>query len=162
MPPVPPTAKVAEFPSQNSGVDSAMNMRGGETIDLWLPFVFQGRTIDKVVFRPFVYDDLIRWTDGGFENQRQLMVELIDGLDEPVIRQLRYQDLQRVLTAFFRILPEEITEQIRSGGVPRLVDVTAPDEGRPADEGYEPPAEHPERPPDQPEYDEGGVDIEPR
>ena len=68
------------------------------------------------------FGHLLRWAEGGWESLIALLVE-VAGVDEAVIRDLRYPDADRVMEAFLSMLPADIRNDISDGRIPRRVKV---------------------------------------
>lgn len=81
--------------------------KGGRSIELFLPFDIDGKTVEIIALSPVTLDHTLRWKDGKFKNEIELLAELA-GVPEATIRQLRYPDVDRVMVAFFELLPMEI------------------------------------------------------
>ena len=98
----------------------SMDKNGGRTVHLFIPFEHNGKTIETITFKAFRFGDTLRWTGGEWKDSLALMTEM-DGVDEAVIRELRYPDAMRVQEAFFALLPPEVSGDVASGIVPTRV-----------------------------------------
>ena len=90
---------------------------GGRTIELFIPFEFQGRKIDAITFGPFRLGHVLGWNEGKWNNMMELMAEL-SGLEESVLRELRYPDADRVIESFMALLTPELRADISAGRIP--------------------------------------------
>ena len=90
---------------------------GGRTIELFIPFHHGGKLVERITLAPFRYGDTLRWGEGDFQTSFALLAELA-GVDESVIREIRYPDANRVITAFISMLPQDIQEDIANGRIP--------------------------------------------
>jgi hypothetical protein len=93
------------------------NKLGGRTVELFIPFEHAGKRIDSITFGPFMLGHVLLWAEGHWASQFELMVELA-GVDEAVMRQLRYPDADRVMEAFFAVITPEIRNAIAEGRIP--------------------------------------------
>jgi hypothetical protein len=93
------------------------NKLGGRTVQLFIPFEHGGKTIFEIVLSPFRFGDTLRWGEGEFPTSLALLTELA-GVDEAVIRDLRYPDVDRVMSAFIDMLPQDLRDDIANGRVP--------------------------------------------
>jgi len=94
------------------------NKFGGRTVELFIPFEFNGKKIESIVLAPFQLGHVLLWNEGHWKTQFDLMVELA-GVDAAVLRQLRYPDADRVMEAFFAVITPEIRQDIADGRVPQ-------------------------------------------
>ena len=90
---------------------------GGRTVELFIPFDHGGKVIEKIVLSPFRFGDALRWGEGDFKTSLDLLAELA-GVDDTVIRSLRYPDADRVMEAFIAMLPMDLKDDIASGRIP--------------------------------------------
>lgn len=90
---------------------------GGRTVELFIPFQHGGTVIDKIVLAPIRFGDALRWGEGEFKTSFALLAELA-GVDDTVIRSLRYPDADRVMEAFISMLPTDLRDDIASGRIP--------------------------------------------
>ena len=90
---------------------------GGRTVDLFIPFDHNGKKVERIALAAFRFGDTLRWTDGDFPTSLALLVELA-GVDETVIRSLRYPDADRVMEAFLAQLPADLRDDIANGRIP--------------------------------------------
>jgi hypothetical protein len=58
---------------------------GGRTVELFAPFEFNGKQIERIVFGPFKLGHVLLWNQGRWQSQFDLMVEL-SGEQEAVLR----------------------------------------------------------------------------
>jgi hypothetical protein len=93
------------------------NKLGGRTVELFIPFEHAGKRIDSITFGPFMLGHVLLWAEGHWASQFELMVELA-GVDEAVMRQLRYPDADRVMEAFFAVITPEVRNAIAEGRIP--------------------------------------------
>jgi hypothetical protein len=84
---------------------------GGRRVDLFAPFNSSGKSITAVEIAPVKLDHVIRWDERKFTSQLQLLSEL-SGLPEMTLRQMTYPDVDRVLTAFWGMLPPAILNNL--------------------------------------------------
>lgn len=94
-----------------------ITVTGARRIPLFLPFDVLGRHFDVIEFGPVEFDVTLRWTEGKFPSPVALMAELA-GVEEMVIRKIRYPDLPRVMADFLLHVPPEIRADIESGALP--------------------------------------------
>ena len=111
---------------------------GGRAVELFIPFDHNGKRIERIVLGPFRFGDLLRWTDGDFKKSLDLIVEMA-GVDELVIRNLRYPDADRVMEAFMSILPNEVRDDIANGRIPQKQQAEPVPEERVTNGSGEPP-----------------------
>jgi len=90
---------------------------GGRTVHLFIPFEYNGKKIDSITFGAFKFGHLLLWQDRHWPSMIGLMTELA-GVDEAVLRELRYPDADRVMEAFMANIPQEIRNDIATGNVP--------------------------------------------
>ena len=90
---------------------------GGWTVELFIPFQHGGQMIDKIVLSPIRFGDALRWGEGEFKTSFDLLAELA-GVDNAIIRSLRYPDADRVMAAFISMLPQDLRDDIASGRIP--------------------------------------------
>lgn len=95
-----------------------INKAGGRTVELFIPFEFNGKKIDSIVLAPFRLGHVLLWNEGHWKSQFDLMVELA-GVDASVLRELRYPDADRVMEAFFAVITPEIRNDIAEGRIPQ-------------------------------------------
>lgn len=93
---------------------------GGRTVELLIPFEWQGRKIEEISFAPVRYDHSMRWSKGEYKSLNGLMAELA-GMSEETLRQIRHPDFDRVMTEFMIHLPEDIRAWTSRGEVPTKV-----------------------------------------
>jgi hypothetical protein len=129
---------------------------GGRTIHLYIPFEFNGKKIESIVLGPLRFGHVLRWNEGVWKSMLELLVDMA-GVDETVIRELRYPDADRVLEAFFSLLTPEIRSDIQEGRIPTKMDM--PQEEPPAPQPQQGPgAPLPDAPIDEnPGFDMGEV-----
>ena len=90
---------------------------GGRTVELFIPFQHGSMLIEKIVLSPIRFGDALRWGEGEFKTSFELLAELA-GVDDTVIRSLRYPDADRVMEAFISMLPQDLRDDIASGRIP--------------------------------------------
>ena len=90
---------------------------GGRTIHLLIPFEVKGKKIESITFAPVRFGHTMRWTDGDWKSSFELLVELA-GVEDAVIRELRYPDADRVMEVFLGMLPTDIRDDVTNGRVP--------------------------------------------
>jgi len=96
----------------------SMDKNGGRTVHLFIPFEFGGRKIESITLAPMCFGHLLRWSAGDWNDSLGLVVELA-GVEEGVIRSLRYPDVNRVMEAFLAMMPTEIQQDIANGTIPQ-------------------------------------------
>ena len=94
------------------------NKSGGRTIELFIPFDYNGKTITSITIAPLRLGHVIRWGEGAWKTMIGLLVDLA-GVDEAVIRELRYPDADRVMDAFMGLLTPEIRDDIVNNRIPQ-------------------------------------------
>lgn len=99
--------------------------KGGRTVMLFAPFTFQGRRITRVDFAPPRLEHTLRWQAGQIETSLSLMSEL-SGLEEEVLKQIRYPDVNVMVEAFVSMLPPEIRDNMSRAEVPRTEQAPEP------------------------------------
>ena len=95
----------------------SMDKNGGRTIHLFLPFEYNGKKVESIVISPMRFGHSLRWNEGDWKTAVALLTELA-GVDEAVIRELRYPDVDRVMEAFLQMLPMEIRTDVSDGRIP--------------------------------------------
>lgn len=103
----------------------SMDKTGGRTVQLFIPFEFNGRKIESITLAPLRFGHVLRWNEGAWKTMVQLMVELA-GVEEAVIRELRYPDADRVMEAFLSLLTPEIRSDISRGEIPQVIRPESP------------------------------------
>jgi hypothetical protein len=98
---------------------------GGRCIELFVPIEFLKAKIDAVTIRPVKLDHFLRWESGEISTALALLSELT-GLQQAVLRQINYPDIERVMAAFVNMLPAKIAENINRGEVPVAGNPTVP------------------------------------
>ena len=73
--------------------------------------------VTQIVLSPFRYGNSLRWGEGDFKTSFHLLTELA-GVDPAVLRDLRYPDADRVIEAFFSMLPQDIKTDLADGRIP--------------------------------------------
>jgi hypothetical protein len=91
---------------------------GGRAVDLYIPFEFKKQTIATITFSPLKLGHVLLWNEGHWKNMIEFMTELA-GVEEAVIRELRYPDADRVTEAFMSLLTQELRNDIEVGRVPQ-------------------------------------------
>jgi hypothetical protein len=95
-----------------------LHKTGGRTIHLFIPFEFNGKKIEAITLAPMRLGHTLRWATGDWKSSIEFLVELA-GVDEAVIRELRYPDADRVMSAFMDLITPEIRTDIINGSVPQ-------------------------------------------
>lgn len=90
---------------------------GGRAVELFIPYEWQGKRIDRIVFRPLKLVNTEMWLKGSYKSIMHLMSDL-SGLPEDTLRQLCYPDADRVMSEFINLLPDEIKAWVVKGQVP--------------------------------------------
>jgi hypothetical protein len=101
---------------------------GGRTVELYIPFDYAGKKIERITFAPLRLGHVLRWNEGAWQSMIDMMVEL-SGVDVSVIRELRYPDADRVVEAFMALMTPEIRDDFANGRIPtrkELLDVPKP------------------------------------
>jgi hypothetical protein len=128
---------------------------GSRVVRLYIPFEFNKKRVDRIAIKAVQLDHVLRWQAGEFRGALPLLASLT-GLQEMCLRQLRYPDADRVLTAFFQMLPPEIANQVAAGEVPLPVQRGEEGWGEPVPAPSPAPQEAASPPPAD---DAGGLDI---
>jgi len=102
-----------------------LNKTGGKTIQLFIPFEFNGKKIESVTLSPLRLGHALRWNEGAWKTSVALLVELAD-VEEAVIRDLRYPDADRVMESFLTMLTPDIRDDIINGRIPTGPQAVAP------------------------------------
>lgn len=135
---------------------------GGRTVELLIPFKYNGVDVTEVVIAPFTLDHLMRWQEGKFSRPGASSLPTIlaflaamTGMrnGEEVLRQMRYPDVDRVIGAFFDMVPPPVRDSMMGGDIPQVPEAT--EGAAPAAENY--PADP--KGPMPPAEDVGGFDI---
>jgi hypothetical protein len=95
----------------------SLDKTGGRTVHLFIPFDQNGKKIESISFAPLRLGHVLRWNEGAWKSSLDLMVEL-SGVDESILRDVRYPDAERVTDAFMAILTPEIRDDITNGRIP--------------------------------------------
>ena len=90
--------------------------RGGRTVELFIPFKVGEQEVEAITFQPVRFDDVLSWQDRKYATMLSLMAKM-SGIDEAILRQIRYPDTDRVMSVFVDMLPPEIRESIASAPV---------------------------------------------
>ena len=107
----------------------SLDKTGGRTVHLFIPFEHNGKKIESITLAPLRLGHVLRWNEGSWRTMTELLVELA-GVDEAVIRDLRYPDADRVVESFMALMTPELRDDISNGRIP----VKAfPEEDRPAE-----------------------------
>ena len=91
---------------------------GGRTVQLFIPFDYKGKKIEAITFAPMRFGHTMRWAEGAWSASFGLLVELA-GVEEGVIRELRYPDADRVMEAFLSMMPPDVRSDISEGRIPQ-------------------------------------------
>jgi hypothetical protein len=84
---------------------------GGRRVELFAPYTSSGKQITAIEIAPVKLDHVIRWDERKYTSQLMLLSEL-SGLPEMTLRQMTYPDVDRVLTAFWGMLPPAILNNL--------------------------------------------------
>jgi hypothetical protein len=95
----------------------SMDNNGGRTIHLFIPFDYKNKKVTSISLAAPCLGHALRWTEGDWSSAIALLVELA-GVDEAVIRSLRYPDADRVMDQFLTMLPPDIRSDIADGRIP--------------------------------------------
>jgi hypothetical protein len=90
---------------------------GGRTIELFVPFEHNKKRIESITLAPLRFGHALRWSEGAWKSMVELLVELA-GVEEAIIRELRYPDADRVMEAFMGMLTPEIRDDLTNGRIP--------------------------------------------
>lgn len=99
---------------------------GGRTIELLIPYEFQGNKYEAIHIAPCTLDHSMRWKKGAFEDWFALLVELARDAKtgKPMraddLRQMRYPDADRVIGHFTEMLPDEVRRAVMGNFWPVL------------------------------------------
>lgn len=121
---------------------------GDWAVELTEPLVL-GQQIIKVlnIARPSM-DHTIRWLSGQIPSSLALLSEL-SGVPETALRSLRSPDSERLMLAFFNILPPPLQEDFKNGAKPlATADAGSSVAAPPSDAPFIPPTEHESDPAD--------------
>lgn len=89
---------------------------GGRSVHLLIPFDYNGKKVEQITLQPLRFGHVLLWQDGHWPNMIALMTELA-GVDEALLRELRYPDADRVMEAFMATLTQEMRDDIAQGRV---------------------------------------------
>jgi hypothetical protein len=95
----------------------SMDKNGGRTIHLFIPFEHNKKKIESITLATPCFGHTLRWNDGDWPTSVALLVELA-GVEEAIIRSLRYPDADRVMEQFLSMLPPEIRNDIAENRIP--------------------------------------------
>lgn len=95
----------------------SLDKSGGRTIHLFIPFDHKGKRIESITLAPLRLGHVLKWNEGAWKTMIELLVDLA-GVDEAVIRELRYPDADRVMECFMALLTPEIRNDIANGHIP--------------------------------------------
>ena len=90
---------------------------GGRTIELFIPFEFNKVKFEAITLAPLRLGHVLRWSEGAWKSSIEILTELA-GVDESVIRELRYPDADRVMEAFMAMVTPEMREDMTIGRIP--------------------------------------------
>lgn len=99
----------------------SLDKTGGRTIHLFIPFEHNKKKIEAITLAPLRLGHVIRWSDGAWKSSTEFLAELA-GVDEAVIREIRYPDADRVIDQFMQMLTPDIRESILNGQIPVRID----------------------------------------
>jgi len=91
---------------------------GGRRIELYLPFEFMGKRVESITLSPLKFGHTLLWNEGHYKTMLELLVALA-GVEEGVIREVRYPDTDRLMETFMLMLTPQIREDIANGVIPR-------------------------------------------
>lgn len=106
---------------------------GVRTVELFIPYEFQGIKVEAVSIGPLTLDHTQRWKQGAFADWFALLTEMAVNATtgKPMraddLRQLRYPDADRVIDNFGELLPVEIKQAMAGNFWPTRADL-APQE----------------------------------
>ena len=95
----------------------SMDKSGGRTIHLFIPFEHNGKRIESITLSPIMLGHTLRWGAGDWQQSIDMLVE-VAGVEDAVIRSLRYPDANRVMESFLSMLPPDIRDDIANGRIP--------------------------------------------
>lgn len=93
------------------------NKTGGRTVELFIPFDYNGKRVESITFSALRFGNVLRWNGGEYATMMDLMIDLA-GVENNLIRELRYPDTERVIEAFMALMTPEIRQNIAEGQVP--------------------------------------------
>jgi hypothetical protein len=99
---------------------------GGRTVQLYIPFDYMGKRVESVTLSPLRLGHVLRWNEGHWKTMIELLVDM-SGVEESLIRDLRYPDADRVMEAFLSLLTPEIRGDIEAGNIPTQARVNPTD-----------------------------------
>ena len=109
--------------------DDHIHKTGGRTIELFIPFEFNGKMVEAITFAPFRLGHTLGWNQGEWKGMMELMVGLA-GVDKAVLHELRYPDADRVMETFMAMLPPEVREDVINNRIPLKAEPDEPEEPR--------------------------------
>jgi hypothetical protein len=115
----------------------SLDKSGGRTVHLFIPFEHNGTQLTSISLAPLRLGHVLRWNEGAWKTMIDLMVDLA-GVEETVIRELRYPDADRVMESFMALLTPEIRDDVANGRIPKKVVVGFVDETEPEPEEQRP------------------------
>lgn len=95
----------------------SMDKSGGRTVHLFIPFEYNGKKIESITLAPLRFGHSLRWAKGDWKEAVDFLVELA-GVEDGVIRDLRYPDADRVMEAFLSLVTQDIRDDIANGRIP--------------------------------------------
>lgn len=115
--------------------DITYRRTGGRAVELYVPITIGTKTLTTIEIGAVKLGNLLDWRDGKYSSAMEFLARL-SGYSEAELRQLCYPDSDRVMAAFFDMLPQDIVADMASGSVPQAVSRPAVDagEGNLADE----------------------------
>jgi hypothetical protein len=96
----------------------SLDKTGGRTIHLFIPFDHGGKRIESITLGPLRLGHVLSWNEGAWKTMIELLVDMA-GVDQTVIRELRYPDADRVMECFMTMLTPEIRDDISNGRIPQ-------------------------------------------
>lgn len=94
-----------------------LHNNGSRTVELFIPFDYKGKKVEAITLAPLKLGHVLRWNEGAWKRSIDLLVEMA-GVDEAVIRELRYPDADRVMETFLTMLTVEIRGDIDNNRIP--------------------------------------------
>lgn len=91
---------------------------GVRTVELFIPYEFQGIKVEAISIGPCTLDHTQRWKQGAFADWFALLTEMAVNVatGKPMraddLRQLRYPDADRVIDTFIDMLPPEVRQAV--------------------------------------------------
>lgn len=99
---------------------------GARVVQLFIPFDYNGKKIESIAFAPLRLGHVLLWGQGHWKTMLGLMAELA-GVDEALIREVRFPDADRMMEAFMSQLTDQIRSDINEGRIPLKPDEETPE-----------------------------------